>query len=302
MPTYLLYRSIAALPLSWSYKLADILAWLTEFVFKYRVETVEKNLRNAFPEESDEWYAQTRHRFYQQFVDVTVETMYAWRMSRTELERRMTISGWDPLISSEGESLKPGIILSIHHTNWEWLTQRASLAATAPLDGVYKPLHDRGADRFALESRSKWGATLITMKTISKHVLKNRRRPRVLALLADQSPGKRESVHWTEFLHQPTAFFTGPAVLARLTRYPVYFARTQRISRGHYHVELIPICETPGSMSEAELIERYVELSEETIRNQPESYLWSNRRWKLAPPYATRDMSSSDLGDTQSKP
>ena len=300
--TYWIYRTIAALPLSISYRLARVLAWLTERVFKYRVATVDQNLRRSFPCKSEAWYATTRHRFYQQFADVTVEAVYGWRMPRNELEERMTITGWEPLISPDGEPPKPGILLSIHHNNWEWLTQRASAAATAPLDGVYKPLHDRGADRFALESRGKWGATLVTMKGVSRHVLKNRRTPRVLALLADQSPGKREAIYWTQFLNQTTAFFMGPATLARLTKYPVYFARTKRLSQGRYHAELLTICEEPGTMSENELIEKYVALAEETIRMQPESYLWTNRRWKLEPHQATLDTASDASEEIQSNP
>lgn len=300
--TYWIYRAIAALPLSISYRLARVLAWLAERVFKYRVNTVDQNLRRSFPNQSEAWYATTRRRFYQQFADVTVEAMYAWRMPRSELEKRVTIAGWEPLVSSDNESPKPGILLSIHHNNWEWLTQRASAAATAPLDGVYKPLHDRGADRFALESRGKWGATLVTMKGVSRHVLKNRRTPRVLALLADQSPGKRETIHWTQFLNQTTAFFMGPATLARLTKYPVYFARTQRLSQGHYHAELLTICAEPGTMSETKLIEKYVALAEETIRLQPESYLWTNRRWKLEPPQATLETAPDASEEIQSKP
>ena len=300
--TYWIYRAIAALPLSISYRVARVLAWLTERVFKYRVDTVDQNLRRSFPNQSEAWYATTRRRFYQQFADVTVEAMYAWRMPRSELEKRVTIAGWEPLVSSDNESPKPGILLSIHHNNWEWLTQRASAAATAPLDGVYKPLHDRGADRFALESRGKWDATLVTMKGVSRHLLKNRRTPRVLALLADQSPGKRETIHWTQFLNQTTAFFMGPATLARLTKYPVYFARTQRLSQGHYHAELLTICAEPGTMSESELIEKYVALAEETIRLQPESYLWTNRRWKLEPPQATLETAPDASEEIQSKP
>ena len=228
--------------------------------------------------------------------------MYAWRMPRSELEKRVTLAGWEPLVSSDNESPKPGSLLSIHHNNWEWLTQRASAAATAPLDGVYKPLHDRGAARFALESRGKWGATLVTMKGGSRHVLKNRRTPRVLALLADQSPGKRETIHWTQFLNQTTAFFMGPATLARLSKNPVYFVRTQRLSQGHYHAELLTICAEPGTMSESELIEKYVALAEETIRLQPESYLWTNRRWKLEPPQATLEPAPDASEEIQSTP
>jgi KDO2-lipid IV(A) lauroyltransferase len=82
----------------------------------------------------------------------------------------------------------------------------------------------------------------------------------------------------------------------------VYFARTQRLSQGRYHAELLTICAEPGSMSESELIEKYVTLAEETIRLQPESYLWTNRRWKLAPPQATLETASDGSDDTQSKP
>ena len=225
MLTYWIYRGIAALPLRTSYGLARIFAWLTEFVFRYRIKTVDSNLRNAFPDKPEAWYAQTRHAFYQQFAEVAVEALYAWRIPKEELERIMTLKGWEPLMSEEGTPA-PGIILALHHTNWEWLTQRASLAARAPFDGVYKPLHDQGADRFALESRGKFGGTLVTMKSIGKYVLKARRANRVLALLADQSPGKKEVAYWTDFLNQPTAFFWD---LRRL----LASRATPSISQGH---------------------------------------------------------------------
>ena len=300
--TYWIYRAIAALPLSTSYRLARVLAWLIERVFRYRVATVNQNLRRSFPDQSEPWYATTRHRFYQQFADVTVEAIYAWRMPRKELEQRMTVTGWEPLISADGEPPKPGILLSIHHNNWEWLLQRSSMTVSSPFDGIYKPLHDGGAERFAFEARGKHGANLVTLQTLSKYVLKSRRKARVIGLLADQSPSKTESKHWVNFLNQSTPFFMGPATLARLTKYPVYFARTQRLSQGRYHAELLTICAEPGTMSENELIEKYVALAEETIRSQPESYLWTNRRWKLAPPQATLDTASDESGETQSNP
>ena len=165
--------------------------------------------------------------------------------------------------------------------------QRASLEVAAPLDAGYKPLHDKGADRFALETRGRWGGTLVTMKAAPRHVLKHRRHPRVLALLADQSPGKRESVYWTTFLNQPTGFFMGPATLAKLTGHPIYFARGFRTERGRYQVTLELLFDDPSSATEDEIVERYVRCVEDTIKAQPESYLWSNRRWKRSPPDGT---------------
>lgn len=300
--TYWIYRAIAALPLSFSYRLTPVLALLVERVFKYRVATVDKNLRNAFPDQSELWYATTRRNFYRQFAEVTIEAMYAWRMPQKELEQRISVSGWEPLMATEDEASAPGILLSIHHANWEWLLQRSSVTVSAPFDGIYKPLHDHGADRFALEARGKHGANLVTLQTLSKYILKSRRSTRVIGLLADQSPSKKEHKYWTSFLNQETAFFMGPATLARLTRYPVYFARTKRLSQGRYHAELLTICAEPGTMSERELIEKYVALAEETIRLQPESYLWTNRRWKLLPPQATRDTVPEESDEIQSNP
>ena len=190
--TYWLYRAIAALPLVLSYRLASLIAWLTQYVIRYRVETVDRNLRAAFPEKSDAWYSKTRQHFYKQFADVTVESLYGWRMPKAELEERMKLIGWEPLLASSEEDSKPGILLSIHHGNWEWLVQRSSLAACAPFDGVYKPLHDKGADRFALESRGRWGGTLVTMKAMGRHVLRNRRTPRVLASSQTKHPAKKK--------------------------------------------------------------------------------------------------------------
>lgn len=307
--TYWLYRAIAALPLSVSYSLSTVIYGLTQWVIRYRVSTVDRNLRAAFPGKNDRWYLETRKRFYKQFSEVAVESLYGWRMPQAELEERMKLVGWEPLIGSSDRAAQPGILLSIHHGNWEWLMQRASLAASAPLDGVYKPLHDKGADRFALESRGRWGATLVTMKAMGRHVLRNRRKPRVLALLADQAPGKRETAHWTTFMNQPAGFFLGPATLANITQYPVYFVRGKRTSRGYYEMELIEICQQPGTLSQEALIERYVELAEETIRLEPESYLWSNRRWKRNPPedalasQATlTEAGAASSGEIQSKP
>lgn len=284
MLTYWIYRALAAIPLQWLYLVSPVLAWLVHRVFQYRRTTVETNLRNAFPHETEAWYATTRKKFYAQLADITLEAIYGWRMSQEELEGRVTLKGWEVLVGREGEEAPPAILLSIHHANWEWLLQRASLAVAAPFDGVYKPLHDEGAERFSLESRSKYGATLVTLRTISRHVLKSRKQARVLALLADQSPSETEPKHWMEFLHQPTAFFSGPATLARLTHYPVYFVRTTRTSRGKYNIELLEICGNTDDCAPNELLERYAELAEETIRMQPESYLWSNRRWKLKAP------------------
>ena len=284
MMTYWLYRAIALLPLQVKYGLSTTAAFLLRRVFRYRAQVIDTNLRNAFPERDAEWRRYTAARFYRQFTDVTMEIVHASRMNLDDFKRRVTVEGIDELDRLTENRTRSVIVLTIHLGNWEWMMHAANAHGDIPIDPVYRRLHNEGSDRFAYEVRSRFGGEPILMEKVARNVLKHRRRFRALVLVADQSPGARDNVYWTDWLNQPTAFFTGPATIAQLTGFPVMFARCRRKSRGRYHLSLIPIVETPGQLTEEAIIEAYVRAAEETIRHEPESFLWSNRRWKHQPP------------------
>ena len=280
MITYWLCRAVALLPLPVKYSLSATVAFLLRHVFRYRAKVIDTNLRNAFPERDAEWRRYTTARFYRQFADVTMEIVHASRMNLADFKRRVTVEGIDELDRLTENRTRSVIVLTIHLGNWEWMMHAANAHGDIPIDPVYRRLHNAGSDRFAYEVRSRFGGEPILMEKVARNVLKHRRRFRALVLVADQSPGGRDNVYWTDWLNQPTAFFTGPATIAQLTDFPVMFARCRRKSRGRYHLSLIPIVETPGQLTEEAIIEAYVKAAEETIRDEPESFLWSNRRWK----------------------
>jgi KDO2-lipid IV(A) lauroyltransferase len=266
------------------YGLSTTAAFLLRRVFRYRAQVIDTNLRNAFPERDAEWRRYTAARFYRQFTDVTMEIVHASRMNLDDFKRRVTVEGIDELDRLTENRTRSVIVLTIHLGNWEWMMHAANAHGDIPIDPVYRRLHNKGSDRFAYEVRSRFGGEPILMEKVARNVLKHRRRFRALVLVADQSPGERDNVYWTDWLNQPTAFFTGPATIAQLMDFPVMFARCRRKSRGRYHLSLIPIVETPGQLTEEGIIEAYIRAAEETIRDEPESFLWSNRRWKHQPP------------------
>ncbi len=281
---YWLYKALALLPLPIKYGLASVGAFLLQRVFRYRTKVVYKNLQNAFPERDEAWRGDVATRFYRQFTDVTMEILHASRMPLSEFKQRVTVEGLDELNRVTENRVKSVIVLTIHLGNWEWMMHAANAHGNLAIDPVYKRLRNEGADRFAYEVRSRFGGEPILMEKVARNVLKNRRRFRLLVLLADQSPGGRDNVYWTNWLNQATGFFLGPATIAKLTDFPVMFARCQRKNRGHYHLSLIPIVETPGQLTEEQIIEAYIRAAEQTIQGEPESYLWSNRRWKHQSP------------------
>ncbi len=72
-------------------------------------------------------------------------------------------------------------------------------------------------------------------------ILARRKLARAIAINADQEPVQSENKHWLRFLNRDSAFYTGPEEIARATRYPVWFLKIRRVSRGVYAAEAVPV-------------------------------------------------------------
>ncbi len=103
-----------------------------------------------------------------------------------------------------------------------------------------------------------------------------------VALVADQSPGGPENSYWLNFFGRPTPFVRGAERGARIGDIPAVFVRIYQSSRGHYRVHLTTLAEHPRELPEGELTRRYRTMLEAAIRLQPESWLWSHKRWKYS--------------------
>ena len=55
---------------------------------------------------------------------------------------------------------------------------------------------------------------------------------------------------------------------------------TRKIKRGYYEVEFELITENPKEYKDYQLTDKFLEITERNIRNQPEVYLWSHKRFK----------------------
>ncbi len=291
---YRLYKLLESLPLTVLYGLASVGAWLLESVFRYRVAVVNENLARAFPEKSAAERAAIRHAFYRGLADTTVEIIAGNRFSLEQFRQHLTINNVDLLRQLSDNGGRSIIVMTLHQGNWEWMLHRSTAEYAIDQAFIYKTLHNAGADRYSLEARTRFGSDPIEMRRASRDMVRNRRRPRIIYTIADQSPGNRERVYWTEFLHQPTAFFAGSAALARATGYPVAFAGCERTGRGQYAIDLHLITDDPKSLTEEEITERYVRLAEASIRKSPADWLWTNRRWKRQPPESSpRDQAAT---------
>ena len=130
--------------------------------------------------------------------------------------------------------------------------------------------------------RTKDGLKLAATSMIIKDII-NYRRENIntfSVFIADQTPPGLESNYWTTFLNQDSAFFTGAGKIAAKYDMAVIFMNIQKKKRGHYNLDFEVLFEHTAGLDEQTITEKYVRRLEDQIRENPEYWLWSHRRWK----------------------
>jgi KDO2-lipid IV(A) lauroyltransferase len=280
----MIYRLISWLPFPLLYAAAWVGYLLLYYVAGYRKAVVRQNLSHAFPDKSAKEITVLAKKFYRQLAQVALEIVKARRMSKADFRERVTLANPELLQQYSNDFQDSVIILTIHQGNWEWMLHGATLALGIPIDPVYKPLHNEAVDRLIFDIRSQFGSRPLSMAESTRDILRRRGEFRVFVMVADQSPIGSERGYWTRFMNQEAAFFQGAESIARITRFPVLFAQCRRKSRGHYEITFHEVARPPYAKTGHAIIDRYVALAEQAIRSEPESWLWSNRRWKRSRP------------------
>ena len=276
----MLYRLLSWLPFPLLYALAWVAYLLLYYVTGYRKTVVYENLRRAFPDKSAIEVTVLAKMFYRQLAQVAFEIVKARRMSKADFRQRVELVNPELIRQYSNNFQDSVIVLTIHQGNWEWMLHGVTSALGVPVDPVYKPLHNKSADQLIFDIRSRFGSRPVSMEYATKDILRRRREFRLFVMVADQSPIRSERSYWTEFMHQPAAFYLGTEAIAKMTGFPILFAQCRRQRRGHYQLEFHELAQAPYDKNSHEITERYVRMAEQAIRSEPQSWLWSNQRWK----------------------
>ena len=275
-----LLKGIGRLPFRVLYLISDCLYPIIFYVAGYRRKVVYTNLRNSFPEKDDQEIDRIARRFYHHLCDLIVEQIKFPRMTGKELDERLVIHGIDhaDAYAAQGRSY---VLLGMHYNNWEWNSSMQRLCQHLILI-VFNPMRNAPVmERYMLNMRERFGAKTISMDHSARTVIQFNKtgQPVCLFLGADQSPSKN-SHFWTTFLNQETSFFSGPEKIAIKTNQPVFLQYVRKVARGKYETDLIELIPEPARVDPDAILLTYAETMEGIIREQPEYWLWSHRRWK----------------------
>ena len=267
------------IPMKLVYVLSDLVAFLLHDIFKYRRSVVQTNLENSFPEKNAAEIKGIQKAFYKNLSDIILEGIKGLSMSKSDLEKRFQYLNIN-IVNQEFEKGKSAIVIASHIANWEWGVLSFNFWTKGQVVGVYKPLNNQLVDTYYNGKRKKWGLQLTSMAQTGRTIIKRKTKPTVFVFIADQTPSDVHNAHWFDFLNQDTPFLHGVDKIARKTGYPIFNTDIKRVSRGKYEVTFKKLADQPDKLNPSEVTQLYVRELERIIKDCPESWLWSHRRWK----------------------
>ena len=278
---YILYAilyAVSLLPFFMLYAISDFFYLVIYRLFGYRKKVVFSNLDIAFPEKSKEQKEVIARQFYKNLIDTFIESIKLLSISDAAFKKRATID-FEPVVEliAKGKNVQ---LHSGHQMNWEYGHRAIALTVQVPWLALYLRINNTAVDRLFQGIRNKGRTVLIAVHEFRDRAHKSFAKQYAMGLLADQNPGVPSAAYWLNFFNRPAPFTAGPDKGARRNNTAVVFVKLVKLKRGYYHFETKVITDNAADLQEGDLTLRYRDFLEETIRAEPDNYLWSHRRWK----------------------
>lgn len=236
------------------------------------------NLQQAFPEKTENERKVIAKKFYRNLTDTFIETIKALSVNKKFIDKHCTADF--PVIHRLEEKGRSFQIHPAHQFNWEWANLHFPMHFRLPLLVVYMPLSNKIFEKLFYKNRSKFGSIMLPATNMRKSYMPWRNKPHILALVGDQNPGHPGNAYWFNFFNKPAPFIKGPDKSAKEKGCAVVFVFLKKLRRGYYHTEFMLATEDASALETAELTKIYINALTQRMREQPENWLWSHRRWK----------------------
>lgn len=274
-------RLIALLPFSLLYVFSDVLYGIMAYLIGYRKEVIDGNLKKAFPGKTAREIKAIRKGFYRNFTDVIVESFKSLHVSERTMRKHFKLL--NPEVFQKLYDQDKGVIMVMgHYTNFEWTAMSIPLWVPQPCYAVYHPLKNKYFSKKIVEIREQFGLTLFPMAETYPFMLNQAAKAPLYVFMADQSPHKGKIRYRIPFLNQSTPVHLGVENLSKKCDLAVVFIDIQRVKRGYYEVTAELLFENVQNTQPYEVTDAHVQALERVIRQNPEPWLWSHKRWKHA--------------------
>lgn len=271
---------ISILPFRLLYALSDGLYIIIYKLVGYRKKVVQNNLRLVFPEKPETEINDITEKFYHHFCDMMVEAIKSLTISEESMKERLTFTNVE-LLTNLGKQNRSIILMCGHYGSWEWIFILQTYLEHKGY-AVYSRLSNKYFDRLVKRIRAKYNSTLITTKETVPTLTKSKLAGELTinGFVSDQSPQVERAYHWNEFMGIKVPIHTGAEMLAKRLDMSVVFFRVKRLKRGYYETTFEMLAQDPNEYPNYEISDMFTKKVEKQIREAPQYYLWTHRRWK----------------------
>ncbi|MDG5491279.1 lysophospholipid acyltransferase family protein [Psychroserpens sp. SPM9] len=271
---------VSILPFRLLYAFSDVLYLLIYRLFGYRKKTVLSNLKLVFPEKDDQEIKQITKKFYHHLCDMMVEAIKSLSISEAEMKKRFTFTNVELIQELENKN-RSIVLMCAHYGSWEWIFILQTYVKSRG-NAIYKRIENKYFDRLVKRIRAKYNSHLITTKETIPELIKLKEQgiTTINGFVSDQTPRPWKAFLWTEFMNIRVPVHTGAEMLAKKLDMSVVFFGVKRLKRGYYETSFVTLAEHPKELEDYKITEHFLKLVENQIREAPEYYLWTHKRWK----------------------
>lgn len=257
------------------------LGWLLRRVLRYRLPIVRTNLSRAFPDLTTAARNVLLKGFYVHLARVILETLSD--ASKAKLDHRIDYAS-SPEVAAWLAAGRSVIATMGHMGNWEWTGAFLGNIHPDHFCALYRKIKNTRLNRIQFNRRSRHARYLLEARQTGDMLRLLKSQTVILLLIADQNPGNDQGLAWVPFFGRPTAFTTGPEQIALRFRLPVVYLHTIPLPNGRYSFRWEVLWDGASPVSRGDITREYAARLEANIREAPEAWLWSHRRWKRPAP------------------
>ena len=279
--TYPVLWFISILPFPVIYALSNMLFYIVYHLIGYRKNVVRKNLNLCFPHKNKTELLKIEKKFYRHFCDLYLEMIKSLSMNAETMKNRFKFT--NPEIIADIEKHQKSIVyLAGHHANFEWMTSFQLCPTQREGFGIYKRIRNPYFDQLAKDIRGKFFIELIDKNEIANLMKQHSKNNQLVnyGMIADQAPRHTKNAYWGKFMGLDSPMFVGTEIFAKKHDLALAFIHVKKVKRGYYEAEIKQITSEPKSFKNFEITDRYFQLVEEEIKETPELYFWTHKRWK----------------------
>ncbi|MBQ4821609.1 lysophospholipid acyltransferase family protein [Aquimarina sp. MMG016] len=277
---YPLLWIVSKLPWKLFYAFSSTIFFLIYYIIRYRRNAVTENLQLAFPDKSLDEIKKIRKEFYKHLCDMFLEMIRSISISNEEMMERFTVTNLDMIreLEAKGENI---MVFIAHYASYEW-SNVIDIQTGFQAVGIYKPIGNIYFDRLVHRIRARFGSRVVPNRDAMRVITEDQTDDSLsmYGLAADQSPKLYKAMYWTNFMGIKVPVFLGGEVLAKRFDLNVYYLKVEKIKRGYYEATFVPISEDSKNAEDYTITKDYLRCIENQIRNKPQYYLWTHKRWK----------------------